>query len=131
MISFVSHLCYSVFNSNWDYNVKLHKDRQLSRLFSFKTFNLQWFHGYLRNWNWFCHYFTNRKIWYKMIKQKWPNFYNRTKDGVDALDQKVCHYASYHKIKRLHCAIFYNIFDITPYDSYVIFIIWLVATGFS
>ena len=42
-------------------------------------------------------------------------FYNKTKAGVDALDQKVRHYTTYRKTYRWPLAVFYNILDISAY----------------
>ena len=40
------------------------------------------------------------------------NFYNETKAGIDALDQKGCHYTTYRKTRRWPMAVFYNVMDI-------------------
>ena len=48
-------------------------------------------------------------------------FYNKTKGGVDALDQKVRHYTTYRKTHRWPLAVFYNILDISAYNAYVVF----------
>ena len=43
--------------------------------------------------------------------------YNETKAGVDALDQKVRHYRSYHKTRGWPVVVFYNILDIAAYNA--------------
>ena len=48
-------------------------------------------------------------------------FYNKTKGGVDALDQKVRHYTTYEKMYHWPLAVFYNIFDISAYNAYILF----------
>ena len=48
-------------------------------------------------------------------------FYNQTKAGVDALDQKVRHYSTYWKTKHWPQAVFYNILDIAAYNAFVLF----------
>ena len=48
-------------------------------------------------------------------------FYNKTKGGVDALDQKILHYTTYKKTHRRPWPVFYNILDITAYDACVLF----------
>ena len=48
-------------------------------------------------------------------------FYNKTKEGVDALDQKVRYYTTYRKTHRWPLVVFYNIFDISFYNAYVLF----------
>ena len=47
-------------------------------------------------------------------------FYNKTKAGVDALDQKVRHYTTYHKTSRWLLAVFYNILDLWAYNAFVL-----------
>ena len=39
----------------------------------------------------------------------------KTNEGVDALDQKVCHYTTYRKTSRWPLAVFYNILDLSTY----------------
>ena len=46
-------------------------------------------------------------------------FYNKTKGGVDALDQKVRHYTTCRKTHPWPLAVFYNILDISAYSAYV------------
>ena len=58
-------------------------------------------------------------------------FYNQTKTGVDALDQKVCHYLTYRKTKRWSQAVFYNILDIAAYNAFVLFHLRPPAQGFN
>ena len=53
-------------------------------------------------------------------KQEIVEFYNKTKAGVDALDQKVRHYTTYRKTYRWPLAVFYNILDISAYNTYVL-----------
>ena len=48
-------------------------------------------------------------------------FYNKTKAGVDVLDEKVHHYTTYRKTYRWPLAVFYNILNISAYNSYVSF----------
>ena len=48
-------------------------------------------------------------------------FYNKTRGGVGALDQKVRHYTTYRKTNRWPLAVFYNIVDISAYNAYVLF----------
>ena len=48
-------------------------------------------------------------------------FYNKTKAGVDALDQKVRHYTTYRETHRWPLAVFYNILDILAYNAYILF----------
>ena len=56
-------------------------------------------------------------------------FYNKTKVGVDALDQKVWHYTTYCKMKHWPMAVVYNILDIAAYN--VLFKLRPPSTGFS
>ena len=56
-------------------------------------------------------------------------FYNKTKAGVDAFDQKVRHYIIYRKTYRWPLAVFYNILDISAYNTYVLFKIRPPAQG--
>ena len=58
-------------------------------------------------------------------------FYNETKAGVDALDQKVQHYTTYRKTKRWPMAVFYNILGIAAYNAYVLFKLRPPSTGFN
>ena len=48
-------------------------------------------------------------------------FYNKTKAGVDALDQKVCHYTTYCKTSRWLLAVFYDILDLQTYNAFVLY----------
>ena len=48
-------------------------------------------------------------------------FYNKTKAGVDGLNQKVRHYTTYRKTHRWPLAVVYNIPDISAYNAYVLF----------
>ena len=64
-------------------------------------------------------------------KPETVEFYNETKAGVDALDQKVRHYTTYRKTKRWPLAVFYNILDIAAYNSYVLFKLLPSSTGFN
>ena len=48
-------------------------------------------------------------------------FYNKTKAGVDALDQKVCHYTTYHKTPRWLLAVFYKILDLLAYNAFILY----------
>ena len=57
-------------------------------------------------------------------------FYNKTKAGVDALDQKVCHYTTYRKTYCWPLAVFYNM-DISAYNAYILFNIRPPAQGFD
>ena len=56
-------------------------------------------------------------------------FYNKTKGGVDDLDQKVCHYTTWRKTHRWSLAVFYNMLDISAYSVYVLFNIHPPAQG--
>ena len=56
-------------------------------------------------------------------------FYNKTKGGVDDLDQKVCHYTTWRKTHRWSLAVFYNMLDISAYNVYVLFNIHPPAQG--
>ena len=58
-------------------------------------------------------------------------FYNETKAGVDALDQKVRHYTTYCKTKRWSMVVFYIILDIAAYNAYVLFKLLPASTGFN
>ena len=64
-------------------------------------------------------------------KPETVEFYNETKAGVDALDQKVRHYTTYRKTKRWPMAVFYNILDIAAYNSYVLFKLLPPSAGFN
>ena len=48
-------------------------------------------------------------------------FYNKTKAGVDALDQKVRHYSTYRKTHHWPLAVFYNMLDLPAFNAYVLF----------
>ena len=48
-------------------------------------------------------------------------FYNKTKSGVDALDQKVSHYSCRRKIRRWPMALFFYIIDVAAYNAFTIF----------
>ena len=48
-------------------------------------------------------------------------FYNKTKAGVDALDQKVRHYSTYRKTHHWPLAVFYNMLDLSAFSAYVLF----------
>ena len=65
--------------------------------------------------------------WYYEITE----FYNQTKAGVDALDQKVRHYSTYQKTKRWHQAVFYNILHITAYNAFFLSKLRPPAQGFN
>ena len=54
-------------------------------------------------------------------KREIVEFYNKTKGGVSALDEKVHHYTTYRKTHRLPLAVFHNILDISAYNAYVLF----------
>ena len=56
-------------------------------------------------------------------------FYNKTKGGVDALDQKVRHCTTCGKTYRWSLAVFYKILDISTYNAYVLFNIRPPAQG--
>ena len=58
-------------------------------------------------------------------------FYNETKAGVNALDQKVRYYTTYHKMKRWPMAVFCNILHIAAYNAYVLFKLWSSSTAFN
>lgn len=56
-------------------------------------------------------------------QQKKPDiihFYNKTKAGVDALDQLVCNYTCKRKTNRWPVALFCNMLDISAYNSFVL-----------
>ena len=48
-------------------------------------------------------------------------FYNKTKVGVDALDQKIRHYTTYHKTPRWPLAVFYKILDLLAYNAFILY----------
>ena len=48
-------------------------------------------------------------------------FYNKTKAGFDALDQKVYHYTTYRKTSRWLCSVFYNILALLTYNAFVLY----------
>ena len=62
-------------------------------------------------------------------KSEIVEFYNKTKGGVDASDQKVRHYTTYRKTLRWPLAVFYNILDISADNDYVFFNIRPSAQG--
>ena len=62
-------------------------------------------------------------------KPEIAEFYNKTKTGVDTLDQKVRHYSTYHKTYRWPLAVFYNIFDISAYNSYILYKVRPLVAG--
>ena len=49
-------------------------------------------------------------------KSEIVSYYNQTKTGVDALDQKVWYYSAYRKTNKWPMAVFYNIVDIGSYN---------------
>ena len=60
---------------------------------------------------------TNETV--KIEKPETIEFYNQTKAGVDALEQKVRHYSIYRKTKCWPQAVFHNILDIAAYNAFV------------
>ena len=62
-------------------------------------------------------------------KSEIVEFYNKTKGGVDASDQKVRHCTTYRKTHRWPLAVFYNILDISADNDYVFFNIRPSAQG--
>ena len=49
------------------------------------------------------------------------HYYNKTKCGVDALDQVLRNYTCYRKSRRWPMALFANIIDIAAYNAFVLF----------
>ena len=62
-------------------------------------------------------------------KPEIAEFYNKTKEDVDVLDQKVRRYNTYRKTHRWSLAVFYNILDISAYNAYILFNIRPPAQG--
>ena len=58
-------------------------------------------------------------------------FYNQTKAGVDALDQKVRHYSTCRKTKHRPQTIFYNILDIADHNAFFSFKLQSSVQGFN
>ena len=54
-------------------------------------------------------------------KSEIVEFYNKTKAGVEALDQKVRHYTTYRKTSRWPLVVFYNILDLLAYNAFVLY----------
>jgi hypothetical protein len=48
-------------------------------------------------------------------------YYNETKGGVDALDQRIGAYSVQWKSRRWHIPVFCNLVDIAAYNSYILF----------
>ena len=57
------------------------------------------------------------------------SYYNQTKTGVNALDQKVRHYSAHRKTNRWCMVVFYIIVDIVLYNAYVLYQIQPAQAG--
>lgn len=55
-------------------------------------------------------------------------YYNKTKSGVDAMDQKVRHFSCYRATRRWPMVLFYNIIDIAAHNAFVLFKLRMISS---
>lgn len=54
-------------------------------------------------------------------EKKTRNYYNKTKIGVDTMDQMLTRYTTHRRTNRWPLAFFYNILDVASLASYIIY----------